>query len=257
MRSSLDWKSERLWVVGWWFERKWHRFRWWWYIGGETERHPHHYTVWGLVLTALLALGGILVAVTTDWAFRGIGIAALVLALYVLLSFFGPLPLVPLWDERVVRARRDSMGEVISAERKVIETQQRQKAAERKEPLPLPDPPRVVRDIAAAHTAALERAAPEPSSYQVIEALRNEGRLLHQKLSAPLARFSQALFAQGQVAEWTDQVTREVKRVAMPHDYRDWLEAAAKTNRSVQGLADRITALDGLLARMRDRETRG
>jgi hypothetical protein len=108
--DERDWWG---WRLRWWFERKWLGFRWWMLMGGNTDRHPQHYTVWGLILTALLAFGGTLLAITTDLALRGIGIGALALAAYIVLSFFMPLPLPPLWDERVVKARRATAKQVI------------------------------------------------------------------------------------------------------------------------------------------------
>jgi hypothetical protein len=77
-------------------------------MGGDTNRHPQHYTVWGLVLTVLTAISAATLAVSSDWTLRGIGIASVAVALYIVASFFIPLALPPIWNERVVVARREA-----------------------------------------------------------------------------------------------------------------------------------------------------
>src|SRR2546430_4287894 len=83
-----------------WFERKWLKLRWWLLMGGDTNRHPYHFTVWGLVITALGVVAGSMIALGSGVASRVIGFIALALIVYIVISFFAPLWLPPIWNER-------------------------------------------------------------------------------------------------------------------------------------------------------------
>lgn len=70
------------------------------------DRHPHHRTIWTAALGLFGALWAGLVFTTKAPVSHGIGWASLAIAAYIFLSFFLPLPLPPIRDERKVAARR-------------------------------------------------------------------------------------------------------------------------------------------------------
>jgi hypothetical protein len=101
------WGPDWLWAIGWWFKRRWLTLKWWLYTGGKTERHPHHVPVWTAVMGVFAAFG--IALLFFDGVFLILGGVCLAAAFWVLLSFFLPLPLPPLRDERLIKLRREAM----------------------------------------------------------------------------------------------------------------------------------------------------
>lgn len=64
--------------------------------GWFVRSHPHHNEIWGSLLAAFLAVGGLLIALSSNGFLQAVGGVCLVLAAYIGLSFFWPLPLPPL-----------------------------------------------------------------------------------------------------------------------------------------------------------------
>lgn len=60
----------------------------------------HHATVWTGVVAALLTATALVFTVSDSRVYQRLGIASGVAALYVLLSFFVPLPLIKTWTQR-------------------------------------------------------------------------------------------------------------------------------------------------------------
>jgi hypothetical protein len=81
-------------------------FRTWLVMGGATERHPNHHTVWTAVLSLFGALWGGLVFATKSPVAHDVGWASLGFAAYIGASFFLPLWLPPIRDEAKVAQRR-------------------------------------------------------------------------------------------------------------------------------------------------------
>lgn len=75
-------------------------------MGGQIDRHPQHHTVWTAVAGLFAALWAGLVFATASSAAHDLGWASLVIAAYVVATFFLPLPLLPIRDERKVALRR-------------------------------------------------------------------------------------------------------------------------------------------------------
>src|SRR5215210_3503267 len=67
----------------------------------------HHVTIWTGVVAALLTATALLFTVTDCRLYHRLGIAAGVASVYVLLSFFVPLPLIKTWTQHAAERVRD------------------------------------------------------------------------------------------------------------------------------------------------------
>jgi hypothetical protein len=78
----------------------------WWLMGGQTDRHPQHNAAWGTITGFLGIIWGYLYFNSHNDAAHVIAWICFGVAAYIVASFFSPLPLIPLRDERKVEARR-------------------------------------------------------------------------------------------------------------------------------------------------------
>lgn len=96
------------------------RFRRWRWTGGHLNIPGYHWEAWAAIDAFFLALGSIFVLAVGGWMGGFLGVALFLIAAYIGVSFFLPLRLPRMRDERLVIEMRRRLAQ-LDAEREAAD----------------------------------------------------------------------------------------------------------------------------------------